>query len=260
MGTAYFGTITAGKYECGSAASTASRVALSERSTEMRINPTRVCRSCKRELPRDHFQPKPTERSPHDLDRRCRECNRKPIPSAIDGGDGTWRIPLTQHRFAIVDRCDVDKVCQLRWHVRPHESGFYAVSRGAGRPRSAPKIIMHRFVLDADDGVIIDHINHDGLDNRRANLRIATYNQNRANQTINRQASSGSRYLGVRRVESGKWEVCLRWNGERFYVGLFDSEVVAAIARDRKAIELHGEFASLNFPNLRVDTMRADDV
>ena len=96
-------------------------------------------------------------------------------------------------------------------------------------------------------GMVVDHINHDGMDNRRANLRAATHAQN----TYHRKKRSGatkSKYKGIHwRKENKKWVARIMFEGKRIHLGSFHTEIEAAKAYDRAAKKYHGEFASLNF-------------
>ena len=105
---------------------------------------------------------------------------------------------------------------------------------------------MHRAVLKAANDMVVDHINHNGLDNRKANLRLATVAQNawNAERPIGR-----SGYRGVsfdKRV--GRWRVAICCCGKRKQLGYFSDKHEAAKAYDRAAKKYYGEFASLNFP------------
>ena len=105
---------------------------------------------------------------------------------------------------------------------------------------------MHRLIMDAPDGLQVDHINHNGLDNRRANLRCCTQSQNQ----WNRSKSKGdftSKFKCVRRHKRDKkWYVEPTINGKKVWVGSFDSEQEAARAYNQWAIAHCGEFAQLN--------------
>jgi hypothetical protein len=105
---------------------------------------------------------------------------------------------------------------------------------------------MHRVVLNISDGKkIVDHKNHDGLDNRKENLRVCTNAENMAN-TKPRKGSS-SKYLGVHwNKESKKWQAQIEKGNKSTYLGLHVSEEAAAEAYNEAAIRIHGEFAYLN--------------
>lgn len=146
------------------------------------------------------------------------------------------KIPLPNEQFAIVDDDDYQRISQYKWHVMSNRnnSQAYAVT----------KIRMHRMIIDAPIGVMVDHINGDTLDNRKCNLRVCTNSQNQQN-TSSRGGSS--RYKGVSfRIKSGKWIAAFQYNGIRHYCGMWDSEEDAARAVDKKRGEVCGDFASKN--------------
>jgi hypothetical protein len=104
---------------------------------------------------------------------------------------------------------------------------------------------MHREIAGPGPGQVVDHINHDGLDNRRCNLRVCSHAENVRNQRG--QYGRSSRYKGVSRDRRlGKWRAQIWHNGKHTYLGLHDSETAAAEAYNAKARELFGEFAYLN--------------
>ncbi len=103
--------------------------------------------------------------------------------------------------------------------------------------------------MNPPKGMVVDHINCDGLDNRRANLRLATRQQNKCNT---RPSSTGatSKYKGVFwGKDRKKWRSRVTFKGKMVDLGSFDSEIEAAKARDAVAKKYHGQFAWLNFPN-----------
>ena len=89
-----------------------------------------------------------------------------------------------------------------------------------------------------------DHINHDGLDNRKINLRRCTTAENNCN--ARKSSTSQSQFRGVCRHRSGKWFARIFAGGQRYYLGMFHTEMEAAEARDFSALQLHGSFAMLN--------------
>ena len=101
--------------------------------------------------------------------------------------------------------------------------------------------------MQAPDGMVVDHIDGNSLNNRRSNLRICTPRQNTANRAKTRNGTS--RFKGVHFcTRDRKWRAQIGVDGARRFIGDFDDEVEAARAYDRKAAELFGEFAYLNFP------------
>ena len=105
---------------------------------------------------------------------------------------------------------------------------------------------MHKEILKPPSGFETDHINHNGLDNRKDNLRICTTSQNHYNQII-RSESKTSKFKGVSRHKaSRKWIAQIGYGRRMIYLGCFDSESEAARAYNQKARELFGEFANLN--------------
>ncbi len=147
-------------------------------------------------------------------------------------------IPLTQGRVAIVDAADYQQLNEHKWYALKDSGRFYARRTENGRA-----IEMHRQILNAPEGLLCDHKNHNGLDNRRANLRLCTPSQNSQNQLP--RAGGSSIYKGVSR-ENNRWRADIQLNGRHIFIGYFDDQLDAAIAYDDMAIELFGEFACLN--------------
>ncbi|UCD53098.1 MAG: HNH endonuclease [Phycisphaerales bacterium] len=151
-------------------------------------------------------------------------------------------IPLTQGRVAVVDATDYAWLSLHRWHLVSPRGYCYA-----GRAHHGKRISMHREIMAPLDGYVVDHIDGDGLNNRRSNLRICTVSQNHQNQA--KAPGCSSRYKGVHRDKrTGKYTAQIRPRRKQIHLGAFDSEIEAARAYDRKAIEVFGEYAWLNFP------------
>jgi hypothetical protein len=157
-------------------------------------------------------------------------------------------IPLTQGKFAIVDAEDYGQLSRHKWQAQSRFGTFYA-KRKVRRSTH----YMHREILKPPDGLICDHKDHNGLNNRKGNLRLCTQAQNVRNRRPNK--SSSSRYKGVTREKrreksTRKWRAQIRFNGKLRHLGIFRNEIDAAVAYDRRAAELFGEFAWLNFPQI----------
>lgn len=146
-------------------------------------------------------------------------------------------IPLTQGKFAIVDDEDYPELSKYKWYI----ARGYAVRGFKGKT-----IFMHKNILNTPNGFQTDHINHNGLDNKRCNLRICTASQNQQNRQ--HRPDGSSKYKGVwwDKVRK-KWKSQIKHNNCMIYLGYFISEKEAAKMYDIKAIELFGEFAYLNF-------------
>ncbi len=150
-------------------------------------------------------------------------------------------IPVSKGLFTVVDEQDYDELAKYRWFAHRNGENYYACRSEAGKT-----ISMHRQILNVPAGLMCDHKNHDGLDNRRCNLRICTASQNQQNR-LPRSAGT-SHYKGVHwDAYNRKWRAEIQHNGRRIHIGYYDYQADAAIAYDDVAIELFGEFACLNY-------------
>lgn len=157
-------------------------------------------------------------------------------------------IPLADGRFTIVDDEDADLASSYSWWANNRPNTTYACAHvpGSGR-RGQKSISLHRLLLDAPPGIQVDHIDHDGLNNRRSNLRLATNAQNQANRR--KKPGAASRFRGVSwHKASGSWQACIRRDGRQCHLGHFKDETDAARAYDAAARSVFGDFALLNNP------------
>jgi hypothetical protein len=162
------------------------------------------------------------------------------------------RIKLTQGKYALIDESDAEKVNTLKWCLFVGNGGsMYATAyiRGTGY-KNRKMILMHRFILGAKPWQVTDHINHNGLDNRRANIRLCSRTENMRNKI--KQTNNPGRYKGVWwETARGKWQasICIGKIGgkkTRVYLGRYDLAKDAAKAYDNAAKKYFGEFAYVN--------------
>jgi len=181
---------------------------------------------------------------------KSRELVSVDITAAL--AQGAKLLPLSQNKFAIVDADDYHRLSKYKWCVSKTPHTNYAMRRTKGKRINGKRvkrktILMHRFIINAPRRLVVDHINHNGLDNRKANLRLCT----RAENSRNRRSlvNKSSRYKGVSYDKERKLFIaCIRCKGKKYFLGRFKSEIKAAKAYDKKARELFGVYAFLNFP------------
>ena len=156
---------------------------------------------------------------------------------------------MSQPRYALGDPEDYEELKVYEWFVSTKGTCFYATRKyPTGKAGKYFLKTMHREIIDPGKGMLIDHINRNGMDNRRANIRPATYSQNSYNRNKHSRPST-SKYKGVsRRKQKKKWNARITVEGKQKWLGSFEDEIEAAKAYDRAAKKYHGEFASLNFP------------
>jgi hypothetical protein len=151
----------------------------------------------------------------------------------------TKEIQLTNGKKAVVDDEDYEVLNKHTWHY----SGGYAVrliKKSGGK-----SILMHREIMNTPDGMETDHIDHNGLNNCKNNLRICNQHQNQANSKLRIDNTSG--FKGVNFKKSQKsWQANIKCNGKKIFIGSFLTPGEASFAYEKTALELFGEFANIN--------------
>ena len=156
------------------------------------------------------------------------------------------QILLTHGYFTMVDDEDYEYLNQWKWQVHIKKHGIYAVRNGYEKGGKRPWISMHRLIMNAQKGVLVDHKDRNGLNNQKDNLRFCSYSQNAMNRGADSdKVTSVYKGVGVHAVK-GRNYISAVIRG--LFLGDFLTEEDAARAYDRKAIELFGEFARTNFP------------
>ncbi len=151
-------------------------------------------------------------------------------------------ILLGQNKSAIVDDSDFNWLNQWKWHYGGRRYAVRSVysksKKGTGKI-----IYMHRKIMKVRDKKQIDHINNDGLDNRKINLRICTSSQNSQNRNSYNKIGLKGVY-GVKKRNGFISVIC--HNNKRLYLGYFLNKYKAAYAYNQAAIKYFGEFANIN--------------
>ncbi len=155
---------------------------------------------------------------------------------------GVVEVKLTRGLVTIIDTEDLEFVSRWKWCAQRSGNTDYA-----HRKHGKTTVKLHRALLDAPKGMQVDHINGNGLDNRRSNLRLCTQVENRRNSQ--KQTGSISEFKGVSKQKGRDkaWTASL-YVGNKRYMRYFFTELEAALAYDAMAKEHFGEFAKLNFP------------
>lgn len=153
-------------------------------------------------------------------------------------------IQLTQGRVATVDKGDVGWLSKHKWHF---EAGGYACRR-ARTTNGKRHIWMHREIMECPEGMVVDHINGDKLDNRKDNLRVCTYAQN----AMNRRPGERTGYRGVIVID-GRYQAVTRVEGNPRLLGKWNTAEEAARAHDAAAIQYRSPYVRLNFLRGKVE-------
>ena len=141
---------------------------------------------------------------------------------------------------AKIDECDLALVLAHKWYIDKYGYAFTSLSRKAGTKRN---IGMHRMIMNAPPGVEVDHVNREGLDNRRANLRLCTHMENMRNRRVRYNNRCGLK--GVTPYK-GRFLAQIGCDGKNHKLGVFYTPEAAHEAYRRAAISMHGEFARIS--------------
>lgn len=157
------------------------------------------------------------------------------------------RIKLSKGQYALIDDEDFDFLNQWKWSLMCDEYGLCYAYRKEPSRYNGRSVYMHREILNLKNkSLLIDHINHNGLDNQKQNLRLCNEKTNHLNRK--KCLNTSSKYKGVYfHKASLKWLAQIQKYGKHEYLGMFESQEKAALAYNQRARQLFGEFAYLNF-------------
>jgi RNA polymerase sigma factor (sigma-70 family) len=150
--------------------------------------------------------------------------------------------PKHLNTYALVDDEDFDRINNMgKWCA----CKVNQVSIVARRTVDGKSVMMHRVIMNAPDGMDVDHKFHNTLDNQKENLRVCTHAENQKNRQKGKNNTSGYKGVTWLKVEE-KWLATIFSDGKKHYVGQYDTPEQAATAYDIAALDLHGEYACLN--------------
>lgn len=155
-------------------------------------------------------------------------------------------IPLSNGGFAVVDDADFDSLSGYAWYRNTlgYVERHILQSERLGKKGT---VYMHRQIMRPPNGKVVDHINHDKLDNQRHNLRVCAVHENLRNQGPPKTPRKTSSYKGVSWHErNGKWRARVNVRGRDVCIGYYNSELEAAQAYNDSICKYHGEYAWLN--------------
>ena len=168
-------------------------------------------------------------------------------PPRIDG-DVAY-VPLSRGYETIIDAEDVRLICSDNWCVtgpglQTGDGGCIYAMRIDTTSGKRVSLRLHRVIMNAPDNLQVDHINGNGLDNRKSNLRLVTHTQNMLNQRKAKDNTSG--YKGVHWNKTrGRWQATIQANGKAKYLGLFDDPAEAHEAYVAASQKFHGPYGRI---------------
>lgn len=162
--------------------------------------------------------------------------------------DGYVEIELTQGYSTKVSEVDAKELRSKKWFAVKKGNTVYAFSSETNSDGKRKNIPMHRFIMNPDRGVFVDHKNGDGLDNRRDNLRLVSHAQNQRNRKNAKNNKSGYKGVSIDK-RSGKYRASIGVDGKSIHLGLFTIAEDAAKVYDKASVRYHGVYGRRNFPD-----------
>lgn len=161
----------------------------------------------------------------------------------------TKEILLTQNKISLLDDEDYNLISDKLWFIKENGNCYYATTDDRtmlNGVRGGKTISMHSIIMRCPKDFVVDHINGNGLDNRKKNLRIITAKENSAR--ILRRRGKIKNYRGVKYdLDRNKWHASINNSGKVMFIGRYNTEVEAALAYDRQSLIMNGDNAILNF-------------
>jgi len=176
--------------------------------------------------------------------RKCKFINKRKVKRNPIISKDSVLISLTQNKYAEIDKKDLCKVFNRNWWAKKDKCTWYAY----GKDGNKNLISMHRLLMAANSDEEVDHIDGNGLNNKRNNLRICNRKQNTRNRNKSKVRKFSSNFIGVSFNKNlGKYISFIGYDNIQETIGHFEDEIDAAKARDERAKEVFKEFAKLNF-------------
>lgn len=169
----------------------------------------------------------------------------------------TRTIKLTRGHVAVVDDEDFEMFGHLRWHARPSRKTVYATRREWDGEKWANRH-LHRDILDAPAGLLVDHRDGDGLNCRRSNLRVASAQQNAANIINSKPGAVPLRGVTPVKAAGGRtrYRAQIALRGRKYSLGVYDTPEAAALAYDVASMSANSGFAVLNNPEKAAQVLK----
>lgn len=157
------------------------------------------------------------------------------------------KIKLTKNKYALVDDEDYNRINKYKWYTLKTKTNYYAMRDNRNSKRTKGFVIgMHREIINCPKNKEVDHIDHNGLNNQKSNLRICTEKQNHYNCRL-QKTNNTSGYKGVSwNKDHNKWRVRINKNNKEILIGRYDNKINAINAYNKAAKKYYGKFVCLN--------------